>query len=101
MRYDSSMIACSRCGAKFVASGRRRYCSDACKQADWRMRRAGAADPAPVRVRPEATIYECPSCEERYLGVRRCEPCGLFCRKVGPGGSCPHCEGPIAYEDLV
>jgi len=93
------MTACARCGSAFVPSGRRRYCCDACKQADWRARRA---TPAPIgRVRPEATIYECPSCEMRYLGIQRCEPCGRFCRRVGPGGPCPHCDEPVAVEDLL
>ena len=50
--------------------------------------------------RPEGTVYECPSCEQRYLGVRRCEDCNLFCRRVGAGGLCPHCEGPVAHRDL-
>ena len=92
------MTACARCSTAFAPSGRRRYCSDACKQADWRARQAG---PPAERSRPAATIYECPSCEERYLGVRRCPECNVFCRKVGPGGLCPHCDEPGAYQDLV
>jgi ribosomal protein S27AE len=43
IRYDTQMRTCGRCGTTFMASGRRRYCSDACKQADWR---------APIRVHP-------------------------------------------------
>ena len=31
------------------------------------------------------TIYECGSCGERFVGVRRCESCNLFCRAVGVG----------------
>jgi hypothetical protein len=94
------MGICLRCGVAFVASGRRRYCSDACKQADWRARHGGA-DPAPrAAVPPAAVVYECPECEQRYLGVRRCDDCGLFCRRLGPGGLCPHCDEPVAHADL-
>ncbi len=93
------VIACARCGTPFAPSGRRRYCSDACKQADWRARQA--APPAPESSRPAHTVYECPSCETRYLGVRRCGECNVFCRRVGPGGLCPHCDEPVAHQDLV
>lgn len=104
MRYDTIVTPCARCGREFVPSGRRRYCSDACKQADWRARQATcppAVNDALPRVRPEHTVYECPLCETRYLGVRRCEECNLFCRRIGPGGLCPHCDEPVAYDDLA
>ena len=92
------MTACARCGTAFAPSGRRRYCSDACKQADWRVRQAS---PPAERARLAATIYECPRCEQRYIAVRRCSECNVFCRNVGPGGLCPHCDEPVAYQDLV
>jgi hypothetical protein len=100
------MTRCVRCGTEFVPSGRRRYCSDACKQADWRSRQAPAQlgpDQTNTErpVRPEHTVYECPQCDTRYLGVRRCEECNLFCRRIGPGGLCPHCDEPVAHDDLV
>jgi len=38
-----------------------------------------------------SVIYECPECETRYLDERRCPDCNLFTRRIGPGGSCPHC----------
>jgi hypothetical protein len=25
------------------------------------------------------TIYECPSCSERFIGERGCDNCNLFC----------------------
>ena len=31
----------------------------------------------------------------------RCPDCGIFCRRVGPGGPCPHCDEPVALTDLV
>lgn len=39
-------------------------------------------------------IYECLGCGERQAGTRRCEDCNLFMRRIGPGGSCPHCDEP-------
>ena len=36
-------------------------------------------------------VYECRDCGERQAGIRRCEDCNLFMRRLGPGGSCPHC----------
>lgn len=47
------------------------------------------------------TIYECPDCEQRYLNERRCPDCNLFCRRIDLGGSCPHCDEPVAISDLA
>ena len=52
----------------------------------------------PPRSPRPATVYECPSCETRYLGEQRCPDCGIFCRRVGPGGPCPHCDEPVALD---
>lgn len=57
--------------------------------------------PKPGRSAPADTIYECPSCEQRYLGERRCGDCNTFCRRIGPGGLCPHCDAPVAQQDLA
>ena len=46
-------------------------------------------------------VYECPDCEVRYLDERRCPDCNLFCRRIDAGGSCPHCDEPIAISDLT
>lgn len=46
-------------------------------------------------------VYACPSCDTRFLGEQRCPDCGLFGRRVGPGGLCPHCEEPVALADLL
>lgn len=94
------MVSCGWCNATFAASGRRRFCSDACKQANWRAQRTNGAPAPTVAGRPSNTIYECPSCEARYLGTRRCDECHLFCRRIGPGGLCPHCDEPVAHADL-
>ena len=95
------MVTCAHCGASFPVSGRRRFCTDACKQAAWRARHASppAAQPA-THARPDTTVYECPSCEQRYLGEQRCPDCNTFCRRIGPGGLCPHCDETVALADL-
>jgi hypothetical protein len=54
------------------------------------------------RTPPRTTvIYECPLCSTRYLGVQRCPDCQQFCRRVGVGGLCPHCDEPVAVADLL
>ncbi len=48
------------------------------------------------------TVYECPHCEIRYLGEQRCDDCNTWCRRLGPGGTCPHCDDNIiAVSDLI
>ena len=99
-RNDDRTIACPICGHGFRPSGRRRFCSDACRQAAWRARQpiASALPLAPRTPRP-VTVYECPACEARFLGEQRCPDCHLFCRRVGPGGACPHCDEPLRREN--
>jgi len=48
-----------------------------------------------------SVIYECPECETRYVEERRCPDCNLFTRRIGPGGTCPHCDEPVAQIDLT
>jgi ribosomal protein L32 len=47
------------------------------------------------------TVYECPECDERYLGERRCPDCGIWCRRVGVGGTCPECDHPLLVAELL
>ena len=47
------------------------------------------------------TIYECPSCNERLLGERRCGDCNRMCRKVGLGGECSGCAEILTVADLL
>jgi len=104
--HNDTTAACPACGQPFTPAGRRRWCSDACRQSGWRRRHPAApgtttALPAPApRVR-DATIYQCPHCDQRYLGQQRCDDCGTFCRRIGPGGPCPHCDEPVAINDLI
>ncbi len=101
-RNDGVTIACLVCGQGFHPVGRRRYCSDACRQAAWRHRQPVAPTVPLARRTPRpATIYACPACDTRYLGEQRCADCNVFCRRVGPGGPCPHCSDPVAVSDLL
>ena len=91
VRYDTDTMAgsvCEQCGAGFTPVGRRRWCSDACRQSAWRRRRAAPRPAQPAKI---DTVYECPQCQARYLGVQRCEDCNTWCRRLGAGGPCPHC----------
>ncbi len=47
------------------------------------------------------TVYQCPACEERYLGERRCSTCNLMCRKLGLGGRCSGCDELLTVGDLI
>jgi len=102
-RHDQALV-CPVCQHRFIPAGRRRSCSDACRKTAWRRR----AQPPPTTVvvpparpRRPITFYACPSCEARYLGGQRCNGCGVFCRRVGLGGACPHCDEPVAAADLI
>jgi hypothetical protein len=98
-RNDGVTIACPICARRFRPSGRRRFCSDACRQAAWRRRQPTAFPPIPARIPRAATLYVCPTCDARYLGEQRCPDCSTFCRRLGPGGACPHCEEPLRREN--
>jgi hypothetical protein len=118
MRYGSRYAApadqpgtrtCPMCGTALLKS-RATFCSVACKQRAFRLRRRQAAVPEVSAVRQELkrqqqvvahTVYECPGCQERLLGERRCPSCQLFCRALGVGGHCPECEQPILLSDLL
>ncbi len=100
-RNDDLTIACPVCGTAFRPAGRRRFCSDACRQAAWRQRHPTPLPAVPARPPRAAVVYECPECSTRSLGEQRCPDCHLFCRRVGPGGPCPHCDEPVAVADLI
>jgi hypothetical protein len=100
---------CSVCQAGRV-SARARYCSDACKQHAYRLRQPSLTPPALDAVAADLrrrqalaahTIYECPSCETRYLAERRCPDCRLFCRRLGLGGPCPHCDDLVLVAEIL
>ena len=92
---------CAVCGASFVRGGRRRYCSAACRQAAWRQRQPQALPVLPRRTAKVLTVYECGTCDTRYLGQQWCDACQRPCRRLGLGGECPHCAEPVALVDLA
>ena len=71
-------------------------------------RTSGVTSPSPV---PESqgamsgrrahTVYECTSCGERFVGVRRCPECNLFMPALGRGGVCIHCDEPLLVAELL
>ena len=93
-------MRCLTCGATFTASGRRRYCSDACRQAAWRQRQPTLTQSAKPAQRAD-TVYQCPHCDARYLNEQRCSDCNTFCHRLGPGAPCPHCDEPVTIADLT
>jgi hypothetical protein len=103
---NDTAARCPACGQPFTPSGRRRWCSDACRQAAWRRRHpapspAAAALPAAPPAASDGTIYQCPECDQRYIGQQYCDDCATFCRRIGPGGPCPHCDEPVSVNDLT
>lgn len=86
LRNDGVTLACPICGQPFGPSGRR------CHPPPLPL--------GPSRVPRPATVYECAGCGTRFLGQQRCPDCQQFCRRVGPGGLCPHCDEPVAVTDL-
>lgn len=101
------MVPCPVCQTPFVPVGKRIYCSDTCRVAGHRRRRRVEQAQTPVTVpassvasRRAITVYECDTCEIRQLGEQRCE-CGLFMRKLGPGGLCPHCDDIMTIDELL
>ena len=47
------------------------------------------------------TVYECTSCGERFVGIRRCPDCNLFMHALGDGGVCIHCNEPLLVTELL
>lgn len=99
-RPDPSERRCPVRECQRLLRPRQRYCSGACRQAAFRQRHA-TPPPPPVKLPRHFIVYECPECEQRYLGERRCPDCNLFTRRIGVGDACPHCGEPVAVTDLV
>ncbi len=98
VRNVSVTRSCGICDGPLPPGRTRKWCSEACRQTAWCIR---SAAPRPVQPAKSDTIYECPECEVRYLGIQRCENSNLWCRHLGPGGQCPHCEELVALSDLL
>jgi hypothetical protein len=94
---------------KLLDSARAIYCSHACKQRCYRARRASPClaqvdTHVPKRVRTDRvahSVYECSSCGERFVGIRRCPDCNLFLANLGLGGACVHCDEPLLLTELL
>jgi len=98
---------CPVCGGAFHRVRRQRFCSPACRQAQWRSRQPGplaalerTAAAIPPR-RRDVTVYTCPDCEQRYLAQQWCQDCNRPCTRTGIGGLCPECDQPVTIDDLI
>ncbi len=98
VRDDTATMACPVCGDAFRAEGRQRFCSTGCRQTAWRQNRRAPVEAVVTR---SDTVYSCPDCDARYLGEQRCDDCNTWCRRIGPGGTCPCCDEPVAIADLL
>lgn len=104
LRHDPVTIPCPICARLITPTGKRRYCTDACKAAAYRRRHQATTTPVivpPTRPRKPITVYECDACGTRALGEQHCDQCRTFMRRVGIGGHCPHCDEPVAITDLL
>lgn len=101
VRTTQAHPICLICGKALIARRRdARFCSQACSQLAYRRRHAVPA-PAPPKLPVHFIVYQCPECEQRFLGERRCPDCNLFTRRLGAGDACPHCGDPVAVSDLL
>jgi len=98
-------MICPVCQHPFTPVGRQAYCSDACRAAAYRRRRDANRPPVVVvpktQPRRPITVYECDSCGTRTVGQQRCDTCATFTRRIGLGGTCPHCDEPVAVNELL
>ena len=103
-----SARACVVC--REPASGRSRYCGEACRKQASRLGKQPDQEAllpawtAQVRERQKLigqTIYECSQCEQRLLGERRCPDCNVMMKKLGLGGLCPECGELVLVSELL
>ena len=80
---ETTTRCCAICGTEFEPVGRQRFDKPACRQAAWRRRHPTPLPPIPARAPRHSTVYQCPSCESRYLGEQYCGDCGTFCLICG------------------
>ena len=104
-RNGTVTATCGACEAPLATTGRARlWCSDACRQAAWRRRHAPPSpQPAlpPTRPARHTTIYQCPVCDIRQVGVQQCEECATFMHRLGPGGLTPCYQEPLTIDELL
>ena len=92
---------CGLCGQPLTGRGDQLWCSVTCRQRAWRRARSvpAALTAAPPATAP-AVVYECPECQARYL-EQRCPDCNTWCRRLGAGGPCPHCDELVVVSDIL
>lgn len=98
-------LLCPVCATPFTRVRRQRFCSDNCRKTAWA--RTHNTTPRPIEPVPPPgrrralTVYSCPSCQARYYGQQWCPDCNQPCTRVGFGGHCPHCDEPVALNDIL
>jgi hypothetical protein len=103
-RDDNETTTCPICHTAFTPVRRQLYCTNACRQVAWRRRHQPDDDVVDVptaRPRREVTVYVCTECDQRYLGQQWCHDCNRPCARIGVGGHCPHCDEPVATQELI
>jgi len=111
-RNDRQVVlaTCPMCCRTLPREGRHIYCGPACRQRAFRLRRRqlhrSTLTDIGNRLRRQQrliaqTVYECPSCQQRLLGSRRCPECNLMCRKLGLGGECGNCAEILTVAELL
>lgn len=104
-RHGTVTPTCPICAGPLPPGRARTYCSDRCRQTGHRRRTRqplpALVPPPPGRPRRDSTVYQCPDCDQRYLGTQRCADCGTWCRRIDRGGLCPACDEPVAFTDLL
>lgn len=98
-------LNCPVCGTVFTRIRRQRFCSPNCRKTAWARTHTPPphpADPVPApRRRKDITVYQCPTCDNRYVGEQWCPDCTTPARRVDYGGYCPHCDEPVTIADLI
>jgi hypothetical protein len=103
-RDDNETTTCPVCRRRFTPTGRQTYCTSACRKTAHRRRHQHPTATLLIpttRPRREHTVYQCPDCDQRLIGEQRCPDCGVFARRAGLGGPCPHCDEPVTINDLL
>ena len=104
VRDVSVTAGCAACGGPVPAGRAGRYCTAACRQDAYRRRHQSAVTPAPLpaqRSRLEGSVYECNSCQNRYLAEQWCPHCARPCHRLGAGGTCPSCQEITLVNELL
>jgi len=100
--------ACVVCGQPAI--GRSRYCGGACRQRASRLGRQPDQQALLTALSQQLgerqqllrhTVYQCSSCDQRFLGERRCPECNLMLKKLGVGGPCPGCDELVLISELL